>query len=220
MDQDVHTYQAPGITVTFDDRRCIHARECVRGLPAVFDPDKRPWITPGNAPADELAAVIARCPTGALHFERVDGGPAEPVPADNSIAVAPDGPLYAHGDVDVVTPEGRELLRDTRVALCRCGASGNKPLCDNTHRAIGFEAAGTVPQRAPDAMEPDGGSTLTVTPTPDGPLQVRGEATLRGLTDGSSRRIHDVALCRCGRSGNKPFCDGTHAEIGFTTDTR
>lgn len=59
----------------------------------------------------------------------------------------------------------------------------------------------------------------TITPYPDGPLIVRGAVELRtasGETIPCKRRT--VALCRCGLSTIKPFCDGTHKLTGFRTD--
>ncbi len=61
-------YKGEGVTVFFDARRCLHVAECVRGLPGVFDTDKRPWIQPDHADALEIAEVVRRCPTGALHY--------------------------------------------------------------------------------------------------------------------------------------------------------
>ncbi|MFD5315783.1 (4Fe-4S)-binding protein [Streptomyces sp. NPDC127098] len=66
-------YQARSITVTFEAGRCRHAAECVKGLPEVFDPAKRPWIQPDNATAERVAEVVRRCPSGALRYELVDG---------------------------------------------------------------------------------------------------------------------------------------------------
>jgi uncharacterized Fe-S cluster protein YjdI len=43
---------------------------CVRGLPAVFDIKRRRWVAPEAAPADEVAAQVARCPSGALQYSR------------------------------------------------------------------------------------------------------------------------------------------------------
>jgi len=55
-----------------------------------------------------------------------------------------------------------------------------------------------------------------ITPYPDGPLIVRGQFVITGgdgLPIPASRRT--VALCRCGQSGSKPFCDGSHARTRF-----
>ena len=63
-------YTGPVVDVSFDLEVCRHAAECVRGMPTVFDPAKRPWIDPAQAAteaaAETLRDVIARCPTGAL----------------------------------------------------------------------------------------------------------------------------------------------------------
>ena len=140
MEENVHTYSGDRIEVSYDVNRCIHARECVRGLPAVFDPDKRPWIEPDNADVDDLVDVIVECPTGALQFDRTDDGPEERVSGTNVVTVWPDGPLYLRGDIEIVTPDETTVLEDTRVALCRCGASENKPFCDGSHDEIGFSS--------------------------------------------------------------------------------
>jgi len=80
----IREYEGEGIVVRYDLQRCIHAEECVHSLRAVFDPDRRPWIDATSAPPDEIAAVVATCPTGALSFEHSDGGPQE-VPVDPDI---------------------------------------------------------------------------------------------------------------------------------------
>ena len=68
-----------------------------------------------------------------------DGGPQE-APADPGISLAVDGPLYVRGGVEIVDHEGRVVPTDARVALCRCGASKNKPFCDDSHYEIGFKS--------------------------------------------------------------------------------
>jgi uncharacterized Fe-S cluster protein YjdI len=52
-------YSAPGVRVFYDRGRCLHFAECVRGLPQVFDVEKRPWIQPGNASAEQVALATA-----------------------------------------------------------------------------------------------------------------------------------------------------------------
>jgi CDGSH-type Zn-finger protein/uncharacterized Fe-S cluster protein YjdI len=204
--------------VNYDVNRCIHARECVRGLPEVFNPDKRPWIDPDNADAEDVAEVILECPTGALQFNRTDDGTEEPVPDTNVITVWPDGPLYLRGDIEIVTPNDTTLLEDTRVALCRCGASENKPLCDNSHVDVDFEAVGTEEAPKADSQAEDSNGVLIVTPMPDGPVQIRGQFKLQSADGTETIQDSSTALCRCGESANKPFCDGTHSEVGFSSD--
>ena len=131
-------YSGEKAAVSYDVSRCIHAAECVHGLPDVFDPGRKPWIDPDRAEAEQLLQVIMRCPTGALHLERSDGERAEPTPERNTAIVERNGPVYFRGDLEIVTREGEVLLKDTRIALCRCGASENKPFCDGSHVRVGF----------------------------------------------------------------------------------
>ncbi|MGH7677500.1 MAG: CDGSH iron-sulfur domain-containing protein [Gemmatimonadaceae bacterium] len=120
--------------------RCIHSAACVRALPAVFDPSRRPWIDLGSADADAIARAVVKCPTGALQYERLDGGAAETVPDSVQVTPVRNGPYLIRGRVDIVDPATRQPHSETRVALCRCGQSKHMPYCDNTHRAIGFRS--------------------------------------------------------------------------------
>jgi CDGSH-type Zn-finger protein len=68
-----------------------------------------------------------------------------------------------------------------------------------------------------DAAPDDGGACATITPYRDGPLIVRGDFRLvdqDGAEIDPGRRT--IALCRCGKSGIKPFCDGSHKRSGFS----
>lgn len=134
-------YKSNDITVYYNARLCIHAAECVRGLPQVFDTSKKPWIEPSNANAEAIAEVIHRCPSGALRYERLDGSPNEPIPNEVRGTFAENGPLYLRGNLKLEDTEGKVIYEGTRVALCRCGASSNKPFCDRSHQEIGFQAA-------------------------------------------------------------------------------
>jgi uncharacterized Fe-S cluster protein YjdI len=131
-------YGNDAIEVQWEPRLCIHVRNCVRGLGQVFDPEKRPWIDVDAADPDAIAQTVLSCPTGALHFRRVDGGEQEKASAETTVEPRPNGPLFVRGPVKVVDAEGRLIREDTRVALCRCGGSKNKPFCDGSHRRIGF----------------------------------------------------------------------------------
>jgi len=133
-------YRTDAIEVTFDPNRCIHFAACVRTLPAVFDARARPWIRPSAATPEQVADVVALCPTGALHARRADGALTESVPAEAVVVASRNGPLYVRGDVEVTLEDGTSVLRDVRIALCRCGKSATQPLCDGSHRAAGFVA--------------------------------------------------------------------------------
>ena len=225
-------YTSDAITVTFAAPRCIHAAECVRGLPAVFDRNRRPWILPSAATAEEIAAVIERCPTGALHYERIDGGPAERPDARNTLHVRARGPYYVRGKLRVVMADGELYLEDVRVAFCRCGQSQLKPFCDNSHIAAGFDDPGAVvlpgtagqASTTQDAAEPGGETSgessgkhgeLSIKLRANGPLRLDGEFELISADRQTIYRGTETALCRCGGSANKPFCDGSHRHNGF-----
>lgn len=62
--------------------------------------------------------------------------------SDITIEIKENGPFLVKGDVKLVDADGNAFTNDKpAIALCRCGASGNSPFCDGTHRKIGFESA-------------------------------------------------------------------------------
>jgi uncharacterized Fe-S cluster protein YjdI len=75
MSKRLQTVEAPGIVVTFDPNICIHSGACVRGLPAVFDVRRKRWIAPEAASPADVAAQVARCPSGALKYRLGDSLP-------------------------------------------------------------------------------------------------------------------------------------------------
>ena len=62
------------------------------------------------------------------------------------------------------------------------------------------------------------GGPLKITPTQDGPLLLSGNVRILNGSGRDAWQGEKVALCRCGASNNKPFCDGQHKKIGFTSD--
>jgi len=132
-------YRTDAIAVVWEPDFCIHVANCIRHLPQVFDPRDRPWIHVDQAAADEIARAVLSCPTGALHYRRLDQGAQETRPPETEVRPQPNGPLYLHGNLRIEDDAG-VIREETRTALCRCGESRNKPFCDNTHRLIGFES--------------------------------------------------------------------------------
>lgn len=210
---EVTEYRGSGLVVSYNAKRCIHAAECVKGLPEVFDPKARPWVHPEKAEAGRIVAVVSRCPTGALAATYEGGKSAEEVPGVNEAHLTADGPLHLRGNLEVYDGSGRLLARETRMALCRCGASENKPHCDNHHIGTGFRHDGTC--TAPEVGEAAAAGALRITLHTDGPVQCDGPLTLLDAFGDTIYRGEQCWLCRCGGSGNKPFCDGTHKKIGF-----
>jgi uncharacterized Fe-S cluster protein YjdI/CDGSH-type Zn-finger protein len=127
-------YRGAAIDVLFDGARCLHAAECVRGLPSVFDPERRPWIDPDGASAEAVADVVRRCPSGAL---RIAGEhPPEAAERPTTIVAAERAPLFVRGEL-LLEIDG-EPQAETRAALCCCGATANRPFCDGSGDCRGW----------------------------------------------------------------------------------
>jgi len=212
MTNDIQEYRGKKVVIRFDAAKCIHSRHCVLGNPKVFIA-KAPgeWIQPDAASPEEIAALLHTCPSGALTYERLDGGEQEAAPLVNTVHLRENGPLAFHADMEIL---GHGPCY--RATLCRCGASHNKPFCDSSHIAMNFVATGEPPTVDSDALL-DRAGRLTITPNPNGPLQIEGNLEVCSGTGRTLIRTQKTWLCRCGSSQNKPYCDGTHRKIGFTT---
>ncbi len=68
LEQGYREYSGEKIDVFFKREICEHAAECVKGNGEVFDVERRPWIMADAADADEVAAIIDRCPSKALKY--------------------------------------------------------------------------------------------------------------------------------------------------------
>jgi len=217
MEEKIITYKGDEIKVTFDVNRCIHSAECTNGLPEVFDVDKKPWVQPDNSSPGKVAKVIHRCPTGALQYERLDGKENETPPKQNKITLGKNGPVYMYGDIEIQNGDGDVVLEDTRFALCRCGESTNKPACDNSHEEIEFTADESSDLEKFPVTENESHGKLILKLMKNGPVLVEGTYNMQENKGQFSQSDKNMALCRCGGSSNKPFCDGSHKDIGFKT---
>ena len=210
MSSKIETVRGPQATIHFNGARCIHSRHCVLDRPDVFVPNvEGEWIHPERASGEQIAALAANCPSGAITCKRHDGRPDEAPPMVNTLRVRENGPLAVHAQLSL--PGGEQALRAT---LCRCGASANKPFCDGSHVAAGFSATGEPKTKESKPLELRNG-TLRVEPQADGPLKLSGALELVSGTGRTLNRVTETYLCRCGASANKPYCDGSHKRIGF-----
>lgn len=75
MKDVVKRYSNGEVAVIWQPALCIHSAVCVGGLPKVFHPQERPWITVEHATTDELIKQVDQCPSGALSWERVTHEP-------------------------------------------------------------------------------------------------------------------------------------------------
>jgi CDGSH-type Zn-finger protein len=152
--------------------------------------------------------------------QEAEGSPPPDRPRPR-IKLSRNGPLLV--TVDVLTnSKGERLSGALGIALCRCGASRNKPFCDSSHIRIGF-SDDRAPDRTPaggaghDQPEADAASAPSIRISRNGPYEVQGfDLDTGNWPEGASRER--FFLCRCGGSNNKPFCDGTHRRIDFQDD--
>ena len=133
----VKRYPKDEINIVWKPAKCIHAGECVKRLPEVYNPKAKPWINPENAASDEIRKQVAACPSGALSIES-----ANPEKLDDNAThkaeVLVNGPLMIKGSIKIVNTDGSTEVRE-KAAFCRCGASSNKPYCDGSHKKIDFQ---------------------------------------------------------------------------------
>ena len=209
-------YTDDGLEVTWDQLRCIHAAACIAAQPEVFDADRKPWIDVTRAPNIEVAAAVRGCPTGALKYavtaSAPDSAPDVPWESPDDLArveVQTDGPYYVRGDITLRGADGKDISTDDpRMALCRCGATGNAPYCDNSHEAVNFRNEPSA-YDSTDTPVTDGASVIEL--EEPGPYHVSGGVCVAREDGEVLAETDEVWLCRCGKSGTKPFCDGSHA---------
>jgi CDGSH-type Zn-finger protein/uncharacterized Fe-S cluster protein YjdI len=211
----VDEIEGKDLTLLFDSRKCIHSRFCVTWAPTVFLANVQgPWIHPDAMEVERLVEIAHVCPSGAIRYRRKDGKADEAAPLVNLVTIRENGPYAVRADMQLNGQRG--VFRAT---LCRCGASKHKPFCDGSHNEVKFAASGEPASGQTDMLAARDG-TLAVDPETDGPLRVRGNLEIISGTGRVVARVAQARLCRCGGSGNKPFCDGTHARIGFrSTDS-
>lgn len=203
--------------VTFCSRLCIGNAECGRAQGKLFVGGRDPWCDPDQeSDTANVKDIIERCPSGALSVELSDRDVQEVAPSQNSIYVTQNGPFFLRGDLEIEGAPSDAPATKYRAALCRCGRSKNKPFCDNSHKSAQFSDSGAVGKTGD--KEYITGGCLKVEPQKDASLLVKGNVT---IISGSGREAWHgkrVALCRCGASKNKPFCDGSHKSIGFRSE--
>jgi CDGSH-type Zn-finger protein/uncharacterized Fe-S cluster protein YjdI len=209
----IESVEGRALTLRFEAKRCIHARHCVLMQPGVFKANVvGPWLDPDATTTEGLVTVAHMCPSGAIQYRRKDGGPEEAAPPVNLVQLRENGPLGVRAELYI---DG--VAAGFRATLCRCGASQRKPFCDGSHATAGFIASAEPATRASEPLATRNGR-LDVRPQPNGPLVVRGNLELCAGTGRTIDRVTETRLCRCGHSENKPFCDGSHARVGFIAD--
>ncbi len=134
-------YSNGEVTVVWKPDVCIHSTLCFKGLPEVFDPNKRPWVNAEGASTEAIVAQVKKCPSGALSYymNNEDKDEQVEIDAERIVEVMKNGPLMVYGNITIKYADGTSDKQNRTTAFCRCGASQNKPYCDGSHKKIGFK---------------------------------------------------------------------------------
>lgn len=133
-------YSNGEVTVVWKPAECIHSGICFRGLGEVFDPRKRPWITPEKSTTEKIIEQVKKCPSGALsYYLNRDAEEDVKIEAETIVETVANGPLLVYGNVVIKDDKGNLTRKNNVTAFCRCGGSSNKPFCDGTHQRNGFQ---------------------------------------------------------------------------------
>ena len=129
----VHQYSSDQITVLYEPEACIHAAECVRGLPVVFDASKRRWIAPEKGEPETIKDVISRCPSGALSYREEettvmnDTTQTAETTTATEVTCLPNGPIRLTGNIEIHLPDGTtEKVRKAIAWMHTGGKLGEK----------------------------------------------------------------------------------------------
>ena len=159
-EEGIEEVASAGAVIRFEARLCIHSRNCVLGRPDVFVPNvEGAWIHPERATPDEIAELAHNCPSGAIQYRRLDGGPAEAPPRVNTVRLRENGPLAFNAPLTDRRRPGRACAR-------RCAAAAPRSA------SPGATAATTPPASPPPASRrprPQNRSRPATAPSPSRP---------------------------------------------------
>lgn len=129
-----------GQHITIHDNRgiCSHAGYCTDNLKSAFKLGEDPWIDTDGAITQEIIDTIKQCPSGALSYS-IDNIEYRDQDRPPMVTVTKNGPYAVTGVVELLDQKMGDGASSEHYALCRCGASKNKPFCDGSHWHIGFE---------------------------------------------------------------------------------
>lgn len=129
----------------------------------------------------------------------------------NHIIIKPNGPLIACGEIKVISSNGETLEESDEVFLCRCGATQNPPFCDGSHKTVSFTDNAEFTDEKTEPLQNDG--PLVISVRDNAMLIAKGPVTINNLSGSAETTRNKAALCRCGASTKKPFCDSSHKLI-------
>ena len=144
----IHEYKNNDLIIYWTPSACTHSQKCITGLPAVFNPMRRPWVNINEASSEDLIRSIDECPSGALRYSLTENSKLNPELANGRgsinfhpkeyssviIKTIDHGPLIVEGTVKIIGQDDKLIQECNNAALCCCGRSRNKPFCDGSHR--------------------------------------------------------------------------------------
>jgi uncharacterized Fe-S cluster protein YjdI len=144
MPQKTFKYSNGEVTVQWKPEICVHSAICIKGLPGVFNSGRQPWIDMSQSDTTTIIEQVRKCPSGAISYVMNDSAinatkPAAEAAIITNIEIMKNGPILIKNECHIKYSDGREEVKQGKTALCRCGASSNKPYCDGTHGKVGFE---------------------------------------------------------------------------------
>jgi CDGSH-type Zn-finger protein len=167
---------------------------------------------PAEAPQAEGVTHSAKALDRWFAERQKQHGPPRLLEIPNEALITNAGPINLTGNITLVKEDG-SIVYANHLSLCRCGASGTKPICDEHHLNIEFLHSGRI-SAASDVQPSERPSKLTISMIKDGPLTFSGRLRVHN-SHGQQCVKQRGSLCRCGHSANKPFCDGSHEKTGF-----
>jgi CDGSH-type Zn-finger protein len=121
------------------------------------------------------------------------------------------------GEFQVLATDGEVLANDSELYLCRCGLSKKIPFCDGSHKKVDFDDGPEFEDNRNEQLASPSGP-VSITCRANAMYVIKGEVTIQSEDGRYVTTRSKAALCRCGASGKKPFCDASHKQCGFTTD--
>ena len=135
----------------------------------------------------------------------------------NKITLRTNGPLVCEGEFQLLAADGEVLADESELYLCRCGLSKKIPFCDGSHKKVDFDDGPAFEDERDEQLANPSGP-VTITCRPDAMYVIKGEVKIQSEDGSHATTRSKAALCRCGASGKKPFCDASHKHCGFTSD--
>ena len=133
MEKNIKQYSNNEISVVWKPEICIHSTNCWKASLKIFNPKRRPWIDMKAGTTEDIIKIVNSCPSGALSYERNNemseqkAQPAQSPESKLTVQVNKGGPYLVKGKFVFVGTDGKEEVKEGSIALCRCGASKNKP---------------------------------------------------------------------------------------------